>query len=696
MKQFLSACIISVALSLSATPEWLGNTLGLEHEVPTPFENVRISGKTVNVWGKIFIFNDMAFPEQVISLKQEMLTEEPVLFYEIDKNEETVLKPVSGAYKIQEQYPDYVVICGKAAAKDVKVDIRTELWFDGFMRITLKTDGGNSFKVKRFSIRYPFRPDVVGPHYSRPFMGYAPDLIRATWGQVKKKQNFPFMNYFNISGHDVSFTFLAECPYEWYLQRRSQAIQLEPSEDSLLFRVNFIDVFGKTILGKRTLDFGMLWGPSRPPCKDFRKYQTLWWEAQPRYVAEKAKLGLKPMVLLWPFSITGKAYAARANTPYGRASRVSFNVPEPENPGHFREWMKETQDAGGLVCPYINTDNFDPTKGAGKEYLKEWAGKPIPATFQKSDSGFAPRDGFYVCQRSSTWADYYVYTLVRLMKEYGFDGYYIDNCACHACENPNHGSECKPYLDESGRAWSRKPIFEARSIYLRIFRAVKKIKPDAVFFVNGGSYYPFWDFTSTAEYLTRIAGDEQLWPEFMERKDMEGGFFRGQQYGPLKLVYPAYRGRNINPKATRAMMSVLFAGDPVFWHSLCNTTPIDTFDQIRSKFKIWDAEFLPYWKNKKYVATSIPDIELTLYRKPNDALLIVANPWRKEAQTAVVSVMANQIFPGYNGRIKAVDAENQTVLEQTSGMYFENRTDILTVPVNGMDYKLILITKEEL
>ena len=42
MKQFLSACIISVALSLSATPEWLGNTLGLEHEVPTPFENVRI------------------------------------------------------------------------------------------------------------------------------------------------------------------------------------------------------------------------------------------------------------------------------------------------------------------------------------------------------------------------------------------------------------------------------------------------------------------------------------------------------------------------------------------------------------------------------------------------------------------------------------------------------------------------------
>ena len=108
---------------------------------------------------------------------------------------------------------------------------------------------------------------------------------------------------------------------------------------------------------------------------------------------------------------------------------------------------------------------------------------------------FRPKYGQAICYNSKTWDDFYVWLLVKAMKEFGYDGYYSDNTWSKACKNPTHPASHKAYIDEDGRKWPRIPLLKTRNLYKRIYKAVKKIKPDALFFVNGGgSPLSFWDF----------------------------------------------------------------------------------------------------------------------------------------------------------------------------------------------------------
>lgn len=706
MQNLLCSLALLFVLPSMAEPAWLNNRLGLEHEVPKPWSEVRFQQKTAEIWGRTFQFADCALPEQVENQQEFMLLEPLRLVYESEKGQPVTLQPVQDSLKILEQYPDYLVLSGQAEAPGIKADIRTELWFEGFMKITVDFDGSEELQVLTLSLIAPFNPEVMGPDYVLPFSGYAPELIRGTWGQATRDRKFPHSTFFTVSGKKCSLMFLSECPENWLLQRRSAVYQLFPGEDDFTFQVNFIDVYRKTAVGKRRIEFGLVWGPARPSRPDWRQYTALWWEARPDRVKKVSELGLKPLVTVWPFSLRGEVYSeenlqkrhgeemARA---YARASRVSFNIPLPENPDAYSQWLAETRAAGGLITPYVNADNFDPEKGAGSVYKEEWSGKPLPETIDRHGNGFAPQNGGYVCFQSQSWADYYVYTLTEAMKTWKYEGYYIDNCGSHPCKNPNHPKSHQPYQDSFGKNWERDPLFTARMLYLRLYRAILKVNPDAVFYVNGGFYYPFWDFSLTAEYLSRLAGNEQIWPEFVTVADTKGEFFSGRQSGTRKMLMAQYSGKNAGDTLpTRSTIAATIPGDlAVHWEITGSSQAFLDFDALKAKFRIWDAEWIPHWENKDYLNTSSENVLLTLYKKPDEALIFVSNAWNSDERAVDINLVTEKLFSHWGGELQWEDMETGNALDSTRGMFLDQHVQTCKILVQARDYRALRCSKKK-
>ncbi len=707
LKIKLAALAISL-LSLSAialddpaqldSSVWEGNNLGRSHKVPPPWTPVTVNETTVSVWGRDIILSGSAMPAQIVNQDDPMLTDAVQFLAEKEDGEIVTLMP--GELSVREKHDDKAVFEGNATGGGIAVKTLTTIEFDGFMKFDCTFSAPENIKVKRLFMESRLRPDLIGPHYVSPFRGYSPMLILDTWGKIEEKRGFPFYNTFAISGTKYSWHWSSDCPENWRLQRRNRALEVEPTADTRIFRVHFIDAYAPIEIGtERKITFGLQAGPFRPPLKDWRKYEALWWEEKPFSVTKVKSAGLEPLICLWPFSTKGTAYRGPEHSDaYKRAARMAFNVPWPEDPEKFRSWMKETQEAGGLVCPYTNTDNFDLNWGPGSgKYRDEWAGVKLPEKIpEESTNGFRPKHGFRVCYHSDSWQDYYTWILVKALKEFNFDGYYVDNVSSKACKNPDHPDSHHPYVDEDGREWPRIPMMKARDFYVRLYKAVKEVKADAPFFANGASSpFTIWDFNLTLEYLSRVAGSEQYWTEFAKAEDLKGTFFRGHQVGCMRLVFPQYAGSNLTPEATRAMIAVLTAADTVnYWEVSSHTATLQKFNELKGRFKIWEAEWLPFWENSELVQCDVADVVSTIYRKEGDMLLVLSRlGGDKDGKSAPVPVSINssKLFGDINS-LQAWDAETQKSLSLKSNMVLNDTFHMLELELNPHDFRAVRLS----
>lgn len=672
-----------------ATPEWLNNHLGKDHKVPPPFETVRVTDKSVSIWGRTITLNDAALPENIINQQKEMLTDSISLVYESEKDKPVQLKPVSGSLKLLESYDDYAVFSGMASSKGVSAKIRNEIWFDGFSRITLAVEGDSQLKVKRLSLIADFNPECIGPHYRSQYIGHSLDTVRATWGQITTPKDFEFGDFLQLTGRNQGFSFLAECPVNWYIQRKNQVYQVIPTEEGFRFRVNFIDAFRKIKIGKRMLDFAFVFGPTRPPRKDWRQYAAFWWQPVPTIPGQVSKNDIKPMMISWPFSQSGSEYINKSDE-YKRVSRKIYCLPIPDNPEGFKEWSAIVRNQNGLHTPYINADDFDPSFEDGRQYKDEWAGEPLRNFSVGKGTGFAPEFGVGICYYSESWADYFIWNAIKLLKEFDFDGYYIDNCSARVCTNPKHPDSHKPYIDELGQSWERKPLFSARKLFMRLYKAIKQTKPEAITYVNGSTYHFFWDFQLSAEYLNAFS-QKHMWPEFINQGDPEGGFLSGYPLGPMKMILP--NDGIVSPQRTRALIALTVIGDSVVaWEHVTDLNVYAAFDKIKGDFRIWEAKYIPYYNLKGMIGVSDQDIIPTLYQKKDIALLFLSRPWKSNSAETQVTFSMDKIFNDSQATAPVItDAETGEKFKVSSFMNLEKTIYSVDIKVNGNDYRVLKI-----
>lgn len=228
---------------------------------------------------------------------------------------------------------------------------------------------------------------------------------------------------------------------------------------------------------------------------------------------------------------------------------------------------------------------------------------------------------------------------------------------------------------------------------MRFYKAVKKEKPDVITYVNGSTYHFFWDFQLSAEYINGLAST-LTWPKFINPGDTDGGFISGYPLGPMKMILPVQGRELVTPQATRAMLALTVLGDSVVsWEHSTSMEAHEAFDKVKGAFRIWEAEYIPYYKSSGIIGSSDKDVIPTLYKKKDSALLFLSRPWKSDPAEIQVTLSMDQIFKDSSAVPVITDAETEKQLEVSSSMYLEKTIYSVKIKVNGHDYRVLKIQK---
>ena len=64
-RNMLEALTLIMNQISSRKPEWYGNKLGISERVPPPFEDVRVKGRTISVWGRFYELGELLLPRRI-------------------------------------------------------------------------------------------------------------------------------------------------------------------------------------------------------------------------------------------------------------------------------------------------------------------------------------------------------------------------------------------------------------------------------------------------------------------------------------------------------------------------------------------------------------------------------------------------------------------------------------------------------
>lgn len=682
---------------LVAKEAWKNNTIGLDHEVPVPWTPLKVEGTSVSVWGRSFAFAGASLPVQLVSQEEEILAS-PVRFSALIDGKWVHSEPGTG--KITERYPDYAVYVGATSVAGIPLKTRFTIEFDGFtwgeFEIGASSDGG---KITRLALEFPLKRSVA-EYYLKPSDTFAKQSIRDRWGKVEKDGKIGALNpgwssMFTLANEKNGISFCSEGIAGWLSRKFDRRVEYLVGEKEVVARFNFIDnpPQGKSISTRVELGFNLL--PYRPLNRKLMADFIYAWDASGWAYDEIVKSPSSAVRIVSPYF---QGLDEIAKRPRRGDSCAPASIPIPRNPERFMNFLKKVRTdkpgtrivyytVGDLHADYdpVFIDNSDAWKGSGEKLDVE----SVYAYLRKK-RGFLRRN----CGWNRDYQDYKVFLHVYWAKQLGLDGYYWDDQVYTSCVNPEHKEHVR--LDCNGKSLNLRPVRAYREMAKRIYKAIKKENPNAVFI---GHAYPPWvpfsDLVIDGEVLRRLAGDKQYYTRFLKPEDCAHFYFSSRVDGSAKSLLPEYFGDYYTgpgaPKATCAMLSFLWMTDMSVWFQGCNAKVLlNRFIHPRGAFGVHDAEYLPYHRQ----TIAVPDGEnvyCTIFRKKDKALLVVSN-WNQEPVKGALTLNLAKLFAGMDsgalGRLAAVVADTRTPVEvqRTTGTSAKVEYDI-----PGEDFLLLEI-----
>ncbi len=241
-----------------AEPRWLGTKEGEIDGVPEPWTPVQLSGRTAEVWGRKYTFNDGPAPSSVVSQEKELLASPCRI--ELDPRPSD-WKLVSS--RTEGKGPATAVFQWESVGGPVRYTAETRVEFDGAVRMDVTVPSGAS--VSRMAFEMPCRKDAAQYVHRGP----------VSWGGMYSAYSLPKQKETYSATRNVNtgvFYFLNDwaglgwmdgMPFAWRLREPESAIEIVPGAHDALFRVNYIDD-PKVYTLDRTFTIGMQAVPARP------------------------------------------------------------------------------------------------------------------------------------------------------------------------------------------------------------------------------------------------------------------------------------------------------------------------------------------------------------------------------------------------------------------------------------------------
>ena len=601
---------------------WEGNTIGLIKDVPPPpWTPVVTEGVRVSCYGREYDFTDSLFPRQIHSRDSDILSRPICLGIKINGKKTEIS---NAAVNVAEKDKIHTLISGSTEFEGTLIEVKNLVEFDGMVKMKIKITAQKKglsldrlfFEIpmkKEHSLLYNWKGDSMDPAVSNAGKIPVEGLLGGFHGMVW------------LGDYERGLCWFAESTKNWYNTFPSAQIQVKNTETENIIRINLVD---STLALEKPLEieFGIQATPVKPYPRSLREWSfnlNTWWSKGFAYPeAQPLEEGYSPK---W-FPTTREKV-------------------QPKNKDMQLLWFASAVFPKCFYSGKVNNDYY--------VYYDEW--KTDPA--EKVETNFPPNEWkgsvYYtdVCQHSS-FSDYYLWKINKVIKEYGLKGIYTDG-VYSGCKNPAH--PCG-YIDRDGNRKPEAQIFAARELLKRIYVLLREQSPEQTYWMNSSNsilppIYAFNDLYLNGEYCN--AGRMKVTDYYSKvlSPDRIAAEYMGSQWGVAQYMLSMLAGDYAKlPGPQRDLLALTMPHDVQAMGSATTS--------LLRKFNAGDSQFTGYWRKDKAIGCEDPEILVSYYLHDNkNKVLAIVSNLTDQIKEMEITVASAKLFPK-SSHVAVKDFEN--------------------------------------
>jgi hypothetical protein len=272
-----------------------------------------------------------------------------------------------------------------------------------------------------------------------------------------------------------------------------------------------------------------------------------------------------------------------------------------------------------------------------KNNILEWQKTPAGHLHYKRNG--KKMNWYWTCSRSNA-RKFFVYKFAELLKRQPLGGVYFDFGVASYCNNPLH--DCK----------GGYPLMAQRKLYQGIARAfVNAGIKDYVIVLHNSESVQFPTVTHATHFFNGEGLRQLSSSTFHDGKDLQETYtlldfatehsslpfgITSSVYVPVDPLIERFGGGKEDQEVYRFRMTKAALAGTLIHNTICSPSRMhygfyNKLIRFYDEFGVCKAEFLPYWRNQKYVKViKGKDIYVSLYSKKNGEVLAVISHVSKE------------------------------------------------------------------
>ena len=613
--------------SESKRPWFFGSKEGISGDVLPPWTPLRVEWKTnsadVYPWGRKYTLGPTIFPSKILSKDRSILSR-PIQVVARVEGEEVRWEgtPIS----LEEETPSRVAFFQKAVSDTLFLSARTEVEYDGMIRIDWKIEPRRRTSLDELTFEMALKREHARYLYHFP----------GGWGTAYNAGALPeegfvdgFRPFIWLGDEERGLAWFSESDKNWYNKDGENVTEIIPEGDNVVLRLRLVGVplelspGGKVSedekmvpleegpLGGLAYTFGFQATPVKPVTKDVWDYRIFHIGQKtfgvktrlnvPEWALDRlAELGVKTIA----FHEHWTDVEAYFDTAYGE---------------DLKRLVKACHERGIQLLLYFGfliSDLAPEWPLLGEECVVLPKGGYTPYNYPPQPI----QNAYRVCYKS-VWQDAVVAGIARLIDEYGIDGVYLDGTEYPwPCSNRAHGCG---YIRPDGSVASTYPIFAVRNLMRRIYTVVKKRRPEGQINVHNSTCMTI----PTLEWATSYWDGEQF-------GSIEPGP-HALEVLPLDAFRTEFMGHQWGVPAEFLCYDRPFTWQEAYAFTLLHDILIRSSnldERLELESQLWrlndefgrkEALWLPYWKNAEYVTVKPTGAYTSLYWHPKNGVLAV-------------------------------------------------------------------------
>ena len=591
-------------------PVWLTDRTyddyGTTDRVPLPWTPVRISGRTVSVWGREMSWSPASIlPTSIKSQGVELLRRPMALVLTVAGQECPV--PLD-ALQVTGQHKNRVSLTAAGTASGITVNADMWVEYDGFLWVSLRVaDAVQGRKVDGLRVVsvLPAAQTTLYQTFCRPLTGWIGDKpIKLPWLSVPGESTVDFYHWLGDEDKGLGFTYTTL--RDWSPLSEDNFATIVPGQGEVQYRVNLIEQ--PASLDGRRFEFGVQATPIKPLPPDYHAMLGATLQYDPWRAIQQIPEAIDA-TLIWPQE-TG--------------AMPGLNAPYNVKPDVMRQATKYAHDKGIAFLGMANCPQKVSAQSADfDDYRLEW--QALPESVLNWDGVPQVQD----CGKSYTLRKWLFYGwAIENVRKFGLDGIYNDGwmAGTMACSNPHHGCG---WTDAKGQRHLTVPVLEGREYNHRLLLFLEDnvkspyIPPRAGAPRPGFPQYHYrihsWEFVPTVmgfatQWLTGeftgypLQGQSMLTPEGTYGKCMGLGLLRSRCLSTNWGVPNTFHAlmweageKDPNRQTLMAFAWFLPHGVPLGEITYMNQETVVEIEKLLLAFGTRTATFTPCWRANPYV-----------------------------------------------------------------------------------------------